>query len=257
MAQTYLSLSDLTFTWPDGDPVFDGLDAMFGAGRTGLVGLNGSGKSTLLRLIAGLLTPERGSITVAGSLGYLRRASPSTSSGASTNCSASTMLERHCTASNPAMLTPPISTCSTDAGTSRNVQSHCWRGCGSSTSSTRPTGWIGLSGRCPVASRYCSASRRNCVVSRRCCCSTSRPTTSTCRALPTSRRHWRAIEVRWWLPGTICRSSVRSASPAGWSSPMTAWWRWIRVSPQSSSAHLSSHRPKRPRRYVRIRRLER
>lgn len=71
MAQTNLSLSDLTFTWPDGDPVFDGLDAMFGAGRTGLVGLNGSGKSTLLRLIAGLLTPERGSITVVGSLGYL------------------------------------------------------------------------------------------------------------------------------------------------------------------------------------------
>ncbi|KAA0019398.1 ABC-F family ATP-binding cassette domain-containing protein [Antrihabitans cavernicola] len=71
MAQTYLSISDLTFTWPDGDPVFDGLDAMFGAGRTGLVGLNGSGKSTLLRLTAGLLQPDRGSITVAGSLGYL------------------------------------------------------------------------------------------------------------------------------------------------------------------------------------------
>ena len=36
-----------------------------------MLGPNGSGKSTLLRLIAGLLTPERGSITVVGSLGYL------------------------------------------------------------------------------------------------------------------------------------------------------------------------------------------
>ncbi|MGW6694241.1 ABC-F family ATP-binding cassette domain-containing protein [Rhodococcus sp. NPDC054953] len=64
-------LSDLTFAWPDGDSVFDGVNVAFGAGRTGLVGLNGSGKSTLLRLIAGLLTPERGSITISGELAYL------------------------------------------------------------------------------------------------------------------------------------------------------------------------------------------
>lgn len=71
MAQTYLSISDLTFSWPDGEPVFDGLDSIFPAGRTGLVGLNGVGKSTLLRLIAGQLTPERGSVTATGHLGYL------------------------------------------------------------------------------------------------------------------------------------------------------------------------------------------
>ncbi|MFI6430519.1 ABC-F family ATP-binding cassette domain-containing protein [Rhodococcus oryzae] len=73
MAQPYLALSDLTFSWPDGDPVFDGLDAVFGSGTTGLVGLNGAGKSTLLRLIAGELTPDRGSVTVHGSLAYLRQ----------------------------------------------------------------------------------------------------------------------------------------------------------------------------------------
>ena len=73
MAQPYLALSDLTFSWPDGDPVFDGLDAAFGSGTTGLVGLNGAGKSTLLRLIAGELAPDRGSVTVHGSLAYLRQ----------------------------------------------------------------------------------------------------------------------------------------------------------------------------------------
>lgn len=71
MSNTFLSLSDVTFSWPDGEPLFDGLDAVIADGRTGLVGLNGSGKSTLLRLIAGEMTPERGSVTAAGTLAYL------------------------------------------------------------------------------------------------------------------------------------------------------------------------------------------
>ncbi|MFF0529782.1 ABC-F family ATP-binding cassette domain-containing protein [Nocardia amikacinitolerans] len=70
---TFLSLSDLTFSWPDGTPVFEGLGAVFPAGHIGLVGVNGAGKSTLLRLIAGELTPARGSVTVSGQLGYLRQ----------------------------------------------------------------------------------------------------------------------------------------------------------------------------------------
>ncbi|MEV5832257.1 ATP-binding cassette domain-containing protein [Nocardia sp. NPDC052112] len=70
---TNLSLSDLTFSWADGTPVFDGLDAVLGPGHVGLVGGNGAGKSTLLRLIAGELPPARGSITVTGRLGYLRQ----------------------------------------------------------------------------------------------------------------------------------------------------------------------------------------
>ncbi len=63
--------SDVSFSWPDGTVVFDGLSLTVGAGRTGLIGLNGSGKSTLLRLIAGVLPPARGSITVTGTLGHL------------------------------------------------------------------------------------------------------------------------------------------------------------------------------------------
>ncbi|WP_067981290.1 ABC-F family ATP-binding cassette domain-containing protein [Nocardia caishijiensis] len=68
-----LSFSDLTFHWPDGTVVFDGLDATVGPGQIGLVGANGAGKSTLLRLVAGELRPMRGSISVPGDLGYLRQ----------------------------------------------------------------------------------------------------------------------------------------------------------------------------------------
>ncbi|MEV0718793.1 ATP-binding cassette domain-containing protein [Asanoa sp. NPDC050611] len=63
--------SDLTFAWPDGEPVFNGLDLVVGPGRTALVGANGSGKSTLLRLVTGALTPTRGTVRVEGVLGYL------------------------------------------------------------------------------------------------------------------------------------------------------------------------------------------
>ncbi|MFI7631426.1 ABC-F family ATP-binding cassette domain-containing protein [Microbispora rosea] len=63
--------TDLSFSWPDGTSVFEELDFAFGAGRTGLIGVNGSGKSTLLKLIAGELTPARGSVSVTGRLGYL------------------------------------------------------------------------------------------------------------------------------------------------------------------------------------------
>ncbi|MET8654703.1 ABC-F family ATP-binding cassette domain-containing protein [Nocardia aurea] len=68
-----LSFSDLTFSWPDGTPVFEGIGAALGPGHIGLVGGNGAGKSTLLRLIAGELHPLRGSITTPGAVGYLRQ----------------------------------------------------------------------------------------------------------------------------------------------------------------------------------------
>ncbi|GAB3125853.1 ATP-binding cassette domain-containing protein [Streptomyces calidiresistens] len=66
-----VTCSDLTFRWPDGTPVVDGLSLTVGRGRTGLVGANGAGKSTLLRLIAGLLRPHRGSVAVSGRLSHL------------------------------------------------------------------------------------------------------------------------------------------------------------------------------------------
>ncbi|MFF5965372.1 ABC-F family ATP-binding cassette domain-containing protein [Streptomyces collinus] len=66
-----ITVTSLSFTWPDGSPVFEGLDVAFGPGRTGLVGINGSGKSTLLKLIAGDLAPADGTVRVAGEVGCL------------------------------------------------------------------------------------------------------------------------------------------------------------------------------------------
>ncbi|NEE10928.1 ABC-F family ATP-binding cassette domain-containing protein [Streptomyces sp. SID7499] len=68
---TSITVTSLVFTWPDGSPVFEGLDVSFGPGRTGLVGVNGSGKSTLLKLIADELAPTDGTVRVAGEVGYL------------------------------------------------------------------------------------------------------------------------------------------------------------------------------------------
>jgi ATPase subunit of ABC transporter with duplicated ATPase domains len=68
---TSVTCSALSFQWPDGTTVFDGLSLSIGRGRTGLAGSNGTGKSTLLRLLAGELRPSQGSVTVGGSLAYL------------------------------------------------------------------------------------------------------------------------------------------------------------------------------------------
>ncbi|MFE9776083.1 ABC-F family ATP-binding cassette domain-containing protein [Streptomyces sp. NPDC005931] len=66
-----ITCTSLSFTWPDGTPVLEGLDVAFGPGRTGLVGVNGSGKSTLLKLIAGELAPSDGTVHVAGEVCHL------------------------------------------------------------------------------------------------------------------------------------------------------------------------------------------
>ncbi|MGW0038803.1 ABC-F family ATP-binding cassette domain-containing protein [Gordonia sp. NPDC003376] len=56
--------SDVSFSWPDGAVVFDGLSFVVPSGVCSLVGVNGAGKSTLLHLIAGTLRPTRGSVSV-------------------------------------------------------------------------------------------------------------------------------------------------------------------------------------------------
>ncbi|MFI1248742.1 ABC-F family ATP-binding cassette domain-containing protein [Streptomyces anulatus] len=66
-----VAASNLTFRWPDGTNLFDGLSLTVPRGRTGLAGANGAGKSTLLRLFAGLQRPSEGSVTVGGNLAYL------------------------------------------------------------------------------------------------------------------------------------------------------------------------------------------
>ena len=66
-----ITLSDLSFVWPDGSPALDRLTATIGTGHTGLVGDNGTGKSTLLRLVAGELRPTSGRVVAHGSVALL------------------------------------------------------------------------------------------------------------------------------------------------------------------------------------------
>ncbi len=66
-----ISLSQISWSTPEGRSLFSNLDLTFGPVRTGLVGRNGVGKSTLLRLVEGSLAPQSGKVTVAGSLGML------------------------------------------------------------------------------------------------------------------------------------------------------------------------------------------
>ena len=68
-----VTLSHLSYSGPDGQPLFSNLDLTFGTGRSGLVGRNGVGKTTLLRLITGALVPASGSVTVIGRIGLLRQ----------------------------------------------------------------------------------------------------------------------------------------------------------------------------------------
>lgn len=66
-----ISLSQISWSTPEGRSLLSDLDLTFGPVRTGLVGRNGVGKSTLLRLVEGSLTPQAGKVSVVGSLGVL------------------------------------------------------------------------------------------------------------------------------------------------------------------------------------------
>lgn len=68
-----VSLSALSWSTPDGAPLFTDLNLTFGPERTGIVGRNGTGKSTLLRLIAGDLRPASGQIRATGSSAVMRQ----------------------------------------------------------------------------------------------------------------------------------------------------------------------------------------
>lgn len=71
MSEARIRVAGLSFSWPDGTPVFAGLSFNLPSSHTGLVAPNGAGKSTLLALLAGCLTPRSGVIDVRGTIGYL------------------------------------------------------------------------------------------------------------------------------------------------------------------------------------------
>ncbi|MGO4574109.1 ABC-F family ATP-binding cassette domain-containing protein [Microvirga sp. 2TAF3] len=69
-----ITVSNLSWSTPDGRILLSDLEQSFGSERTGLVGRNGVGKTTLLKLISGEVPPHSGTVTVNGSMGILRQA---------------------------------------------------------------------------------------------------------------------------------------------------------------------------------------
>ncbi|HCW49865.1 MAG TPA: ABC transporter, partial [Brevundimonas sp.] len=69
-----MTLNSVAARTPDGRGLFDNLTLAFGRERTAVVGRNGVGKTTLLRLVAGLADPAEGSVTRAGTVGWLAQA---------------------------------------------------------------------------------------------------------------------------------------------------------------------------------------
>ena len=66
-----LSLSHVSFSWPDGRPVFRDLTFALPPGLSGIVGRNGIGKSTLLRLAVGEYGPTAGHVERPPRLAYV------------------------------------------------------------------------------------------------------------------------------------------------------------------------------------------
>ena len=65
MTDSIVSAKEVKFTYPGGIRAINGVSLEIQRGeRVAILGPNGSGKSTLILLIAGLLTPEKGEITV-------------------------------------------------------------------------------------------------------------------------------------------------------------------------------------------------
>lgn len=63
--------NSLSFSWPDGTPVFGNLNFSLSQRRTALIGRNGAGKSTLMEIIAGRRTAQSGTLHVEGAPFYL------------------------------------------------------------------------------------------------------------------------------------------------------------------------------------------
>ncbi|WP_295615155.1 ABC transporter ATP-binding protein [Chamaesiphon sp. GL140_3_metabinner_50] len=69
---TAIEVKDLSFAWTSGKIALDRCSLSVPRGEFWmLLGTNGSGKSTLLSLIAGLLTPQSGTIDIHGGLGIV------------------------------------------------------------------------------------------------------------------------------------------------------------------------------------------
>ena len=67
-----ITLSQISWSTPDGRAVLSDLDLQFQPERTGIIGRNGVGKSTLVQVLAGLTRPDSGEVRIGGRLQFAR-----------------------------------------------------------------------------------------------------------------------------------------------------------------------------------------
>ncbi len=146
-------------------------------GRLLVTGPNGAGKTTLLDVIAGKLTPDTGSVAVAGRVGYLRQTPQPWPTGA-------TLLEAYA---------------SRRPGYQEDAAADLLSlGC------SAPTTCIVQSGTCPSGSAGVSRWRCSPPRTPTCCCWTNRPITCL--------RHW---SRSWRRPSTRLRARSSSSRTTG------------------------------------------
>ncbi len=75
--EAFVEVKSITFAYPRQPPLFEGFSWRIGQGEAwAVIGPSGCGKTTLLYLLAGLMKPQEGEITVGGNV--LRRPRPGT-----------------------------------------------------------------------------------------------------------------------------------------------------------------------------------
>ena len=72
MSATFIRADNLSYNLPGAAPLFQNITFTVNYGdKTALIGNNGAGKSTLAQIMAGLLKPSSGTVTVGANLFYL------------------------------------------------------------------------------------------------------------------------------------------------------------------------------------------
>lgn len=82
MTEIFINLSKVSFSYENSaEQIIDEINVQFEKGWTGITGVNGGGKTTLLKLITGELKPDKGIITIPGTVYYCSQQSETVPEG--------------------------------------------------------------------------------------------------------------------------------------------------------------------------------